>query len=86
VLHSRKFSPFSNKFEISFFSQKILSGLLFLEIVNMETFAERSVADLEVDLEHIFVCIRYCINCTVTIRQIEQSAVIGPLKIKDILL
>jgi len=57
-----------------------------LEIVNMETSAECSVADSEVYLEHNFVCIWYCINRTVTIRQIEHSAVIGPLEIKDILL
>jgi len=52
----------------------------------MEKFADRSVADSEVYLEHNFVCIWYCINRTVSIRQIEHSAVIGPLKIKDILL
>jgi hypothetical protein len=60
--------------------------LLLLEIVNMETFAERSVADSKVDLEHKFVCIRYCINCTVTICRSENSAVIDPLEIKDIFL
>lgn len=59
---------------------------LLLEIVNMETFAERSVANSEVYLEHNFVCIWYCINRAVSIRQIEHSAVIGPLEIKDILL
>jgi len=51
----------------------------------METFAERAVADSEVYLEHNFVCIWYCTNRTVTTRQIEHSAVIGPLEIKDIL-
>jgi hypothetical protein len=52
----------------------------------METFADRSVADSEVNLEHNFVCIWYCVNRTVTISQVEHSAVIGPLEIKDILL
>jgi hypothetical protein len=59
---------------------------LFLEIINMKTFAERSVADSEIYLEHNFVCVRYCTNRTVTIRQTEHSAVIGPLEIKNKLL
>lgn len=44
----------------------------------MEKFAERSVADSEVYLEHNLVSIWYCINSSVSIRQIEHSAVIDP--------
>lgn len=58
--------------------QKILYYPLLLEIVNMEKFAERSVANSEVYLEHNFVCIWYCTNRTVPIRRIERSAVIDP--------
>jgi len=78
------FSPFSKEVEIILLSQKILFYSLLLEIVNMKKFADRSVADSEVYLEHNFVCIWYCINRTVSFRQIELSAVIGPLEIKDI--
>lgn len=50
-----------------------------LEIVNVEEFAERSVADSEVYLEDDFVCARNNINSTITTCQIEHCAVIGPL-------
>ena len=52
----------------------------------METYAGRTVAITEVNLEHNLAYIRFYIKRIGIIRRIESSSVIDPLEIKDVIL